>query len=192
MFRSSRKSACAGWPGKLLYGDNFMLSTARGTLLEGLKKYSNYDTLHADMFPDIKITAESLTSPAAQFSIQRNGETVSSRTNVGVHVALFNAINGQVITTQSFNMNETREKIELEACLKNAPIGSIIAITSCGNVSDEIKRVCTTVGSHLIHSFSPGKNWALVGIKGTAPALAHEMLESPWQFHSYCYTSLTE
>ena len=132
------------------------------------------------MSTDIKITAESLTSPAAQFSIQRNGETVSSGTNVGVHVALFNAVNGQVITTQSFNTNETRETIELEACLKNAPIGSIIAITTCGNVelSNEIKRICTTVGSHLVHSFSPGKNWALVGIKGTAPALAHETLES--------------
>ena len=66
------------------------------------------------MSTDIKITAESLTSPAAQFSIQRNGETVSSGTNLGVHVALFNAINGQVITTQSFNTNETRENTELQ------------------------------------------------------------------------------
>ncbi len=67
--------------------------------------------------------------------------------------------------------------------IKDAPIGSIVAIATCGSVvnylSDKAKKACTTVGSYLIHSFnSSSMAWALVGMKGVAPAVANEKLES--------------
>lgn len=66
--------------------------------------------------------------------------------------------------------------------LKDSPLGTIVAIATCGSVvrylSDKVKRVCTTVGSYLIHSLnSSSVSWALVGIKGAAPAMANEKLE---------------
>ena len=72
---------------------------------------------------------------------------------------------------------------ELEAFLKDAPLSSIVAIATCGSVtkylSTETRRVLSTVGSYLIHSFnSSSMSWALVGLKGAAPAMAYEKLES--------------
>ena len=129
------------------------------------------------MSSTINVTVQSVASATTQFVILSNGEQVYSGHDVGVHVVLFNSVTGQVILTESFDTNNAAEDAKLIALLKSAPIGCIVAIATCGSVqlSREAQVVCTTVGSYLVHSFSPGKTWSLIGVKGYPSAMAQEL-----------------
>lgn len=133
---------------------------------------------------EIIIEVNSSTGPGSTFSVKSNGKQISGGTDAGIHVVLFNATNGKPMDIKNFDTESNASQAsELETFIKESPLGSIVAIATCGSVvrhlSDKVKRVCTTVGSYLIHSFnSSSMSWALVGIKGAAPAMANEKLES--------------
>ena len=133
--------------------------------------------------------------PVVSFSIESNGEQISGGTDVGIHVVSFNATSGQPISIQSFDPGLSGVHAEeFETFIKDIPLGSIVAIATCGSVvgelasatagstirhlSDKTRKICTTVGSYLIHSLdSADKAWSLIGVKGAAPAAAFEQLE---------------
>lgn len=129
-----------------------------------------------DQFP-FKITSGAANIVGANicFNGQTLMSTVKNNIGKGINIALVNASNGQLITTNFFNM--WSGKIELLVdFLKAIKPPTIVLLASFDEPStkmnDDTKKLFTELGSSLIFSLGFRDNWVFLGakpIKGISP-----------------------
>ena len=119
----------------------------------------------------------------AAITKQGNLVTINGGYQRGLNVAVFDELNGNLVTSKSFDLFSDSTAAESFAKLIDGlPKGKIVAISVKDdanlNLSERAKKACQSIGSTLIDSLLLRGSWAIVGYKGAPPGSVVENLSN--------------